>query len=309
MHLLFAANDAYIPHVATTLASIFENNKDLEFDVHVMVTDISNVNEKKLKDFVDSYHHTLEIKVVDENTLDIDISICGKWGIFPSLKLYAVDFFPNVNKILYLDADMICIGSLRNIEDLDLDSFYLAMSSDEEGSMNHKKRLEIPQNAFYGCAGLMYLNLKAWRKDNVRDKCMQYFNDPSNREIIKWGEQDVINKVCLGKILELPIEFNIFSHYYLHHQQAIPQKYRSCWEQHKQNAIMIHYIDACKPWFKDCMFPLKKYYWKYHKLTPWKHESYGYSNVYEGLWQHVKNKIKAGLHLTSIKKYHYGYDI
>ena len=77
MHLLFASNDAYIPHVATTLASIFENNKDIEFVVHILVTDISGKNNAKLKDFVERYGHTLDIKVVNPNDLDIDLSVCG----------------------------------------------------------------------------------------------------------------------------------------------------------------------------------------------------------------------------------------
>ena len=100
MHLLFASNDAYIPHVATTLASIFENNKDIEFVVHILVTDISGKNTAKLKGFVERYGHTLDIKVVNPNDLDIDLSVCGKWGIFPSLKLYAADLFPTVDKIV-----------------------------------------------------------------------------------------------------------------------------------------------------------------------------------------------------------------
>ena len=74
MHLLFVSNDTYIPHVATTLASIFENNKDIEFVVHILVTDISGKNNAKLKDFVERYGHTLDVKVVNPNDLDIDLS-------------------------------------------------------------------------------------------------------------------------------------------------------------------------------------------------------------------------------------------
>ena len=59
MHLLFATNDAYVPHVATTLASVFENNMDMQFVVHVMATDISDNNHRKLKNFVEKYHHLL----------------------------------------------------------------------------------------------------------------------------------------------------------------------------------------------------------------------------------------------------------
>ena len=154
MHLLFATNDAYVPHVATTLCSIFENNKDMQFVVHVMATDISDDNRRKLQLFVESYHQTLDIKLINPDELEIDLSVCGKWGIFPSLKLYAADLYPNVDRMLYVDADMICLGSLKEIDNLDMTNWYVAACPDEEGSSKHKKRLGMPIDSFYGCAVL-----------------------------------------------------------------------------------------------------------------------------------------------------------
>lgn len=308
MHLLFATNNAYVPHVATTLASIFENNKDMPFVVHVMATDISVANETKLKFFVNSYKHQLDIKIVNPADLDIDLSVCGKWGIFPSLKLYAADLFPTVGEILYVDADMICLGSLKDLECLDMGNYWLAEATDEQGAEKHKLRLGLPQNAFYGCAGLVLFNLKKWREDNVREKCFSYFNNPANKNIIEFGEQDVINKVCQGKIYELPIIYNMFSFYWLHHGRNIPERYRKCMYKYKKEAVIVHYIDACKPWFKDCLFPLKKYYWKYHSMTPWAEERYGYSKEYQGAFNLLKSRIKQFLNSYSLKFDDYAFD-
>lgn len=309
MHLLFATNDAYVPHVATTLASVFENNMDMQFVVHVMATDISDNNHRKLKNFVEKYHHLLDVKIVNPNDLEIDLTVCGKWGIFPSLKLYAADLYPEVDKMLYVDADMICLGSLKPIESVDMTDCYIAAPTDEQEAKKHKQRLDLPHDAFYGCAGLVWFNLDKWRKEHVRRKCFAYFNSPAHRDIIKWGEQDVLNRVCQGYIRELPIIYNMFSCYWLHHGRNIPERYRANIAKYKQNTVIIHYIDSCKPWFKDNHFPLKKYYWQYHRLTPWKYESYGYSKGYEGKVRDLKNRIKQMLHSLGLKKYDYAYDI
>ena len=308
MHLLFATNDAYVPHVATTLASIFENNKEMSFVVHVMATDVSAENGAKLKSFIESYKHKFDIKIINPTDLDIDLSVCGKWGIFPSLKLYAADLFPDVDNMLYVDADMICLGSLKGIERIDMSNYWLAEATDEQGAEKHKKRLGLPQTAFYGCAGLVWFNLKKWREDNVREKCFSYFNNPANRNIIEYGEQDVLNKVCQGHIYELPIIYNMFSFYWLHHGRNIPLRYKANIDKYKKEAVFIHYIDACKPWFKDCLFPLKKYYWEYHALTPWTDERYGYSKEYQGFFYLLKSKYKQLLNSTAIKYYEYGFD-
>lgn len=307
MHLLFTSNNEYIPHVATTLASIFENNVEFDFFVHILVTDISDNNRSKLEYFIKRYGHQLDIKLINSN-LDIDLSVCGKWGIFPSLKLYAADLFPDIDRILYLDADMICLGSLKYIDSVDISDYYLAMVSDEEGAEKHKQRLNLNKEAFYGCAGLVLFNLKKWRQDNIREKCFKYFNDPQNKNIIKWGEQDVLNKVLQGYIMELPLIYNMLSFYWLHHGKNVPVKYRPFINDYKKNAVIIHYIDSCKPWFKDNLDPNKKYYWKYSTLTPWKDSCYGYSPNYKGYLRLSIDKIKVLLHRLNIKKYDYLFD-
>lgn len=118
------------------------------------------------------------MKIVNPDDLEIDLSICGKWGIFPSLKLYAAELYPNVDKILYIDADMICLGSLKPIESVDMTEYYIAASTDEQGAERHKQRLNLPHDAFYGCAGLVWFNLNKWRKEDVCRKCFNYFNSP-----------------------------------------------------------------------------------------------------------------------------------
>lgn len=308
MHLLFISNDSYIPHVATALASIFENNKEMRFAIHLLVTDISEEKRLKLTNFVAGYQSTLDIREVRPEQLEIDLSVCGKWGIFPSLKLYAGDFFPDVDRLLYMDADMICIGSLKGLQDVDISRYVIAMSPDEEGCWKHKERLEMPSSAFYGCAGLVYFNLKRWREEQWRQKCFAYFNDSANRDIIQWGEQDVLNKVCMGHILPLPYEYNMFASYYVHHRRVVPKEMMDQLQAHKDHAVVIHYIDACKPWHQDNLFPLRRYYWQYHRLTPWKGETYGCSPVYEGAYIHLKSRIKQCLHRLGLREDEYGYD-
>ena len=100
----------------------------------------------------------------------------------------------------------------------------------------------------------------------------------------------------------------MFSYYWLHHGHNIPDKYRSQIDQHRRNAVIIHYIDACKPWFDDCRFPLKKYYHQYAALTPWGDHQCGWSPMYEGWWALFKNDIKILLHHLGIKKDDFVYD-
>lgn len=311
IHLLFVSNNNYIPHIAVTLASIFENNKNLRFEVHILTTDLTNEYKDRLKDFVQSYGNRLDIKVIRENELEINPQRCGQWGIYPSLKLYAADFFPNIDLMLYIDADMVCIRHLnsKGLLNIDMSEYYIAATADAQDGYIHKKRLGIPTENFYGNAGFMYLNLKKWREDNIREKCFEFFNNVANTEKIKFGEQDVINKICTGHILELPIEYNIMNQYYLHTDALIPDRYKCSINRHKQEAIIIHYIGSNKPWFEDRNFPLDEYYWKYQKLTPWKGAKYGYSSSHRRGLTNIRYKIGFLLHKYGIRKGDWYYDI
>lgn len=311
MNLLFVTNNLYIPHLAVTLASIFENNKNIHFDIHILATSVSIEYQEKLKSFIERYGHTLDMHVINPNDLEINPKVCGIWGIYPSLKLYAADIFKDIDKILYVDIDMICIRSFeeKGLLDISLEDYYVAAPTDAKDGNNHKMRLGIPIDNFYGCAGFMYINLKKWREDNIREKCFSYFNNPQNAEKIEFGEQDVINKVCTGHILELPIEYNVMNQYYHHTQEMLPPRYISTMNLHKKNAIIIHFIGSCKPWFDDCRFPLRYYYWQYQKLTPWAGNRYGKSPDYKGIFNAFKLRVYEELHKWGIWKSDWFYDM
>lgn len=309
MHLLLVADDAYVPHVGTMVCSVLENNRQMSFVVHILTTNISNDNVRMMRQMVvDSYHQQLDIQYVNPDELDIDVEKCGSWGIFPSLKLYAAELFPDVDRMLYVDADMVCIASLKYIENLDISDYYLAAPPDNQGCWRHKVRLDIPMDNFYGCGGLMYFNLKRWREEGLRERCLSWMNDPANADKIHFGEQDVINKVCTGHILELPIEYNMFMEFYAHSHSSVPDKYRTEWERHKRNAVIIHYAGWRKPWHKDCLFPLKKYYRKYARLTPWGYKDLGYSQGYPGFWHQRYYEFLYFLHRIGLRVRDYQYD-
>lgn len=308
MHLLYITNDSYVPHVAATICSVFENNREMHFDVHIIGTDVTEENEARLRKFVEGYGHGFQIIKPNPDELEIDLGVCGKWGIYPSLKLYAADFFPDVDRMLYMDADMICLGSLKAIEELDMEDWCVAASPDEEASSLHKARLGMRDDEFYGCAGLMYFNLENWRKEEMRKRCFEFFNAPENHDRIKIGEQDVINYVCRGSILPLGLQYNMFSHYWLHHGRAIPRRYMEQWTEYRKSPVIVHFIDACKPWFSDCRFAYKREYHRYAAMTPWGDQNWGHSPMYEGFVREMINSVKVLLHRIGVKKNDYAYD-
>ena len=225
-----------------------------------------------MKILADRYKQTIEIiKLSNE---DAHIPVPGRWGISTYIKLLAPKYI-NVDTILYLDIDIIVTGDLGKIEEFDISEYYAAIPPDVALSENHKARLGIPSSNFYGCCGVVYINLKKWREENLTQKFFDYLQ--KNYDIIKFADQDIIKPLILPKYFSiLPHEIN--------------------------KAVIIHYT-CIKPWFSDCDFPLKHLFHIYAKKSPW-NIKYTYSPNFS-IKRFFITKIRYFIQSTGIKTYPY----
>ena len=63
-HVMCTINDAYAQHCAVLLASLFENNKDLSFHIHVFSFSISEDSRKRLESLVRSYGQSISVGII-----------------------------------------------------------------------------------------------------------------------------------------------------------------------------------------------------------------------------------------------------
>ena len=61
IHLLLAITDSYIIYCAVTLVSIFENNQDSRFCVHIICPDLKKENKDKLAHLFAHYDHEMSL--------------------------------------------------------------------------------------------------------------------------------------------------------------------------------------------------------------------------------------------------------
>lgn len=295
MNILITPNNLYAGYAGVLLTSIFENS-DKFFHVYILTTGFNQENINKMKILADRYKQTIEIiKLSNE---DAHIPVPGRWGISIYIKLLAPKYI-NVDTILYLDIDIIVTGDLGKIEEFDISEYYAAIPPDVALSENHKARLGIPSSNFYGCCGVVYINLKKWREENLTQKFFDYLQ--KNYDIIKFADQDIINPVCTGKILELPMRYNLMAYFFLNKPLILP-KYFSILPHEINKAVIIHYT-CIKPWFSDCDFPLKHLFHIYAKKSPW-NIKYTYSPNFS-IKRFFITKIRYFIQSTGIKTYPY----
>ena len=103
------------------------------------------------------------------------------------------------NKVIHLDADTIVNDSLKDMWDIDLEGKWYAMCQEYRGRYR-------PFGSRYYNAGIMLINLKQLRKDDIQDQMVNYLNTVRQ----PWCEQDAFNKFGLeqNKIVDMDVRFN-----------------------------------------------------------------------------------------------------
>ena len=69
IHILGSTDDSYTPWYGVMLTSLFENNKESKFEVHMLTGGLNQENRDALKRLTDLYGHEIHLVNVDESRL------------------------------------------------------------------------------------------------------------------------------------------------------------------------------------------------------------------------------------------------
>lgn len=261
--ICLSSDNNYAQHLGVTLVSILEN-KSAEDIIIVYVLDggISIENKNKILNLKSEYE--FEIKFIDIDKKIFKNFPVGKKNhvtLATYYRLLLADICPNEDKLLYLDVDLIIKTSLKDLFETDITDKYFAGVSDCEETVN-AQRLGLKN---YCNAGVILLNLKKWREDNITELFFTWMQQ--NEDKILLHDQDIINSTLQDRILKLDKCWNVQI-----------SKYDSSKEFVKllPKAKIIHYVGKHKPWHTDFKQYAKNEYFKYLKLTDWKN----YEDVY-----------------------------
>lgn len=257
--IFLAANGNYTQHVAVTIQSVIENNRERDMEFHLIYSGLNKVDE--LVNSANQNNYKLYLHEVEEEDFEgypISNHI--------SYSTYYRFLIPNyidetVEKVLYIDSDLLVVGSLKELLDLDLEDNYIAAGLDLYCEAIGKVVLEMPAHYSYFNAGVMMLNIKKIRKDDIFNKAVNFMLE--NLDKIKWHDQDALNAVIDNKIIVLDKKWNLNSHYF----NVEHVDYKEC------DCRIVHFTGPLKPWDKQLNHPMKSYYYKYLANTTFYTES------------------------------------
>lgn len=165
----------------------------------------------------------------------------------------------DVDKVLYLDVDILIQSDLTELYDIELKNKYACVVKDYHG-LTFKgdvfERLKIEKREGYFNSGMMLLNLSLLRKDNIQNKLFDYRKNGINY----YMDQDALNVILGENVKFVDFKFNttltnvrnktskeLSSYYNINFYE---DKY-----EYIQKSDIVHFSSDDKPWiFFDSLF-------------------------------------------------------
>lgn len=136
IHIALAADSNYLVPITVVLQSIFDNNRGEDITIYLLYLEGTLKEEDLLflTDFTRQRKGTFtELKIKQEQIDGFSETRHGKATL---LRLCLPNLLPGLNKILYLDGDIIVNGDLSPLFDLDISGYHVAAAKDSASVYN-----------------------------------------------------------------------------------------------------------------------------------------------------------------------------
>jgi lipopolysaccharide biosynthesis glycosyltransferase len=304
MNIVVSTDKNYLFQCIVLIFSVISSNKHNNLRFFVLSEDLSESD----KQFIIAHFKNINIVIsfVAINSRQIktaNFSEADYISIASYYRLLIPVLLPlEINKVLYLDCDMLVIGDLGELYKTDISNHSAAVSIDfHANDIRYYNRLDLIWSHDYFNAGMLLINVDYWRKNNISEKTLVFLD--KNKTICTQHDQDALNKVLTGTVKYVSAKFNYIDSYFegydslLIRKELLPDVIQSA-----ETIVTLHYTGSEKPWHIECLHPYRYLWLDYYKKIIGK--DCQRSNRYKGL-THLKKILRKILGKINLVHYPY----
>jgi len=282
IHVAYCLDDGYAECTCVSMASMLANTKS-NVHFHIIFSRLSDENKVKLSLLSEKFPYMLlnfHEFTFDSNGFETGNSYLTAETYY---RLYLPEILPDLERILYIDGDIVINGNISKLWNIDLENHTVGVVVDSysQNLRERNKAIDFNDDDLYFNAGVMLINLKKFKKYLFPQQVSTIIPELYKRlEKINGGwnaDQELLNyRFNADKsALFLPLQYNFMDKIF-HNYKTQLLFHRGCyelkdWAATYSNPVIIHYSSDIKP------FPLNgkvkhQYHWrlyyKYKALTP-----------------------------------------
>lgn len=203
IHVVFISDNNYVFPTKIAIKSLIKNkNKNTKYSVNIIGVELTEENINILKSLETN---DIKINIICETNKYENIGrILGHVSKAALFKFQIPNIFPDLDKILYLDGDILIEKDLSKLFSINLGNKYAAVVKDYQAEL---KQFQVFINhRHYFNSGMMLLNLKKMREDDI---CNKLLENKKNEKKARFMDQDSLNVCFKEEVIYLSPEYNL----------------------------------------------------------------------------------------------------
>ena len=268
MNIATALNRKYVNYTIVMLTSLCINNP-VHIDAYLLHCELTDDDLSLMQKSLEKYDINIIPLQVDRHLFSQKMPVTKSWSVETYFRLLLPELLPEkVNRILYLDVDLIINRDISELYNLSFEDFALAGAYSNNGTeatveqIGHAKPREMfaqiaGSEPFYFNAGVLLFNIK-W----IRDHGINF--DIYLNAMKKWNfdmyapDQDILNYVFYGKVKYFDWKkYNLLTHPAYEHDVSKNEALK---------ASILHFAGH-KPWGHGIHYELEDIWWDYARKS------------------------------------------
>ena len=253
MNIAYASDNNFVDVMLVSIMSFNDHNSDAT--IYILDCGIKEQKKQKILELCSGKNAVLFVdakKTLDG--LDYELNL-DRGSLAAYARLFIGSMLPEtVNKALYLDADTMIKGSLKEMYETDISPYIVGGIRDSFSVLN-KKVFDISKGGLFINSGVLLIDVDKWRNDRIEDQIYKLFSDKNH---IFQGDQGVINYVFHGGCFELPIKYNVLTYLFdfSFEEMMLYRKPDNYFDKEEikdsiSSPIIVHFSSSfvsCRPW-------------------------------------------------------------
>ena len=230
IHIAFGIDSKYLPALGACVNSIVRNNAGVQIQFHVITASLPHRDAEQLAAFAEQHSLAVQLHILGgERLANIPVPKFRRFSSAIYNRLWICEILDGIaTRVLYLDADIICLGNLMDITRIRLDGKIVAAVA-EIAQYELKSDINLVTDEPYFNSGVLYIDVEKWNLNHVTQCVIKSLID--NDGTYAYPDQDALNKVLMGKVAFIDKRWNLF---YSHFKPA-------------SDTVFLHYLNE-KPW-------------------------------------------------------------
>lgn len=258
--VFFSINDAYAPFLSVAMTSIIAHaDPKQHYDLIVLYEDLNAENRERLGQLATT---NVSIRFVTVNE-DLMKQLAGEhmklrgatFTLTIYYRLFIAAMFPQYDKAIYLDADVVTTTDLADLFNIDLGTNLVGAVQDTFAADNPQSVQYVTQHlqlsiTDYFNSGMMVMNLKQMRAEKFNET-FTHLLTTYHVEFIA-PDQDYLNELCRDRVTHIERAWNV-----------MPTK-----QSRVTAPKLLHFSLFGKPWhYADAQNG--QYFWEYAARSPY----------------------------------------